>query len=105
MSYLELAKRIRAGLEQGDPAPLVDDPIVQAREQIGAVLVASPRYGECWIALTEGVAAEIRAEEAQRSNPRPVLQPADVGALAGKSETAVRSTLEVFQVFGEARIQ
>ena len=51
------------------------------------------------------LAAELRAEEAQRLEPRPVLTTADIAALAGKSEQAIKSTLEVFRIFGEARVQ
>ncbi len=107
MSYLELAKRLRASLEQGDSDPLVDGQIVQTRQEQepGAVLIASPKYGEVWVALTPDMAADLRAEEAQRPEGRPVLTPTDVAALAGRSEAAFKAALEVVRVFGEAMIQ
>ena len=70
-----------------------------------AVLIRSVRFGECWIALTSVVADTLRVEEQAHETPRPVLLPADVAGLPGKSETAIKSALEVSRVFGEARIQ
>ena len=51
------------------------------------------------------MAAELRTEEAARETTRPVLTSADIAALHGKPEAAVRAALEVFRVFGEAKIQ
>ncbi len=104
MSYLELAKRLAADLEQDESAPHGNGQIVQIREEVGAGLIASPRYGEVWIALTPGMAAELRAEEAQRSEPRPVLLPDDIAALRGKSEAAICAALEVARAFPGARV-
>ncbi len=80
-------------------------PIAETRSEPGAVLIRSPRYGEVWLALTEDMAADLRAEEQPRETPRAVLTPTDIAALAGKSETAIKATLEVFRIFGEARVQ
>ena len=55
--------------------------------------------------MVPSVADELRIEEAARDMPRPVLDPADIAALRGKPEAAVRVALEVFRIFGEAKIQ
>ncbi len=44
------------------------------------------------------------AEEAQRSEPRAVLLPADVTALKGKSKAAVRAALDVARTFAGSRV-
>ena len=80
------------------------EPILETRSELGAVLIRSPRYGEVWVALEVDMAASLRAEEAARQTPRPVLTPADIAALAGKSEAAIETALEVFRVFGEAKV-
>ena len=84
---------------------LAGAPIAETRsEDVGAVRVESPRFGPVWIGLTPGMADEIRAEEAQRSEPRPVLLTDDIAALRGKSEAAVRAALEVARAFPGARV-
>ena len=108
----------QGALVPSDQSPLLDQlddatedlagaSIIESRQEQepGAVLIQSPRFGPLWIALTSGMADELRGEEAQRSEPRPVLELADVAALRGKSEAATKATLEVFRVFGEARVQ
>ena len=98
-----------------DQSPLLDQlddatedlaaaPIIESRQEPGAVLIQSPRFGPVWIALAPGVADELRAEEAQRSEPRPVLLADDITALRGKSEAAVRATLGVARAFPGARV-
>ena len=85
---------------------LAGAPIAETRsEEVGAVLIQSPKFGPVWVVLDARLLDELRVEEAQRSEPKPVLTSADVAALAGKSETAVKAALEVFRVFGEARVQ
>ena len=96
-----LAELRQAGRPEDD---LAADPILEARQGLGAVLLHSRRFGELWLALTEPMAAEVRAEEARRPEPRPVLLPQDVIALKGNSEAAVRAVLEVASVFPSARI-
>ena len=108
MSYLELAKRLAEALMEPTKATagtgLKEAPIAETRLEPGAVLIESPRFGPVWIALTPGMADELRAEEAQRSEPRPVLLADDLAKLRGKSEAAVRTALEVARVFGPARV-
>ena len=50
------------------------------------------------------MAAELRAEEAQRSEPRPVLLPDDIANLRGKSEAAIKAALQVAGVFPGAKV-
>jgi hypothetical protein len=89
----------------GGDHDLAAGPVLETREQPGAVLIRSARFGrDVWLALTEDMAAELRAEEAERPEPRPVLTPADVARLRGKPAEAVRAVLEVAAVFGTARV-
>ncbi len=80
------------------------EPILEIRQEPGAVVIESPRFGPVWIVLDARLLDELRAEEAERSEPRPVLTSADIAALRGKSETAVRASLEVARVFPCARV-
>ena len=76
------------------------------RQPIGAVLIESRRFGcEVWLAMDPGMAEELASEEARRDAPRPVLRPADIAALRGKPEAAIRAVLEVAKVFPGARVQ
>ena len=78
---------------------LSSDPILETRHELGAVLIRSRRFAcELWVALDPGMAAELRAEESQRPEPRPVLLPEDVAALRGKSEALIRTTLTAMAV-------
>lgn len=96
----ELLRSDRAGADLGV------DPILDVRQELGAVLLRSRRFGrEIWMALTEPMAAEIRAEEAQRPEPRPVLLPEDVISLSQKPEAAVRAALDIAGVFPGSRVQ
>ena len=109
MSYLELAKRLAEALMEPTKATagtgLEEAPIAETRLEPGAVLIESPRFGPVWIALTPGMADELRAEEAQRLESRAVLLTDDIANLRGKSETAVRAALEVARVFPGARVR
>ncbi len=69
----------------------------------GAVLVASPRYGEVWIALDDSVATSLRDEEQHRETPRPVLTPEDLEYLLGRSERAIHVALDLRAVFPVGR--
>ena len=107
----------QGGLVPSDQSPLLDRlddaaralaeaPVIETRQdqEPGAVLIRSTKYGEVWLALTEGMAAEIRSEEAQRSEPRPVLLTDDIAKLRGKSKAAVRAALELARVFPGTRV-
>ncbi len=61
MSYLDLAKQVIADLKIPTEAPILDP-----EEQIGAVLLRSPWYGEVWIALDAGTVPELQAQEQAR---------------------------------------
>ena len=105
----ELRRRDNPGgsaLGEATPGQLEEAPIIEARQEqeLGAVLIRSPRYGEVWLALSEGMAAELRAEEGAREAPRPVLTSTDITALRGKSEAAVRVALEIARIFPGARV-
>ncbi len=92
-------------MTKASPGEDLDDaPIVESRQQIGAVRIRSAKYGVVWLALTASVAAELRAEEASREAPRPVLTGEDVARLRGKSEAAVRAVVEVATAFPGARV-
>jgi hypothetical protein len=93
--------RARAGTPASE---LTDAPVVAAREQLGAVLVRSPRFGEVWVVLEPSMAPELAAEEAGRVEPRPVLLAEDVAHLRGKSDQMVRAALAVLAVFPGARL-
>ena len=80
------------------------EPILETRLETAAVLIQSPRFGPVWVGLDAHQSDEIRAEEQAREDPRPVLTPADIAALHGKNETAIKAALEVFRVFGSAKV-
>ncbi len=102
--------RERYSTELADPEPslsVLGDPeeVLEARQQIGAVLIRSPRFGEVWVALEPSMLAELVAvEEAGRADPRPVLLAEDVARLRDKSDEAIRSTLAVLATFPGARL-
>ncbi len=90
----------------GDAAEaLAEAPVIESRQEPGAVLIQSPRFGPVWIALTPGMADEHWGEEAQRLESRPVLLTDDIAKLRGKSEAAVRAALEVARAFPGARVR
>ena len=70
-----------------------------------AVLIRSPRFGEVWLAPSDGMAGEPRAEEAHRSEPRPVLESQDIELFRGRSPAAIQALLEVATVFPGSRMQ
>jgi hypothetical protein len=79
--------------------------IPETREQPGAVLIRSARFGrEVWIALDPCMVPELQAEEAERPEPRPVLTPEDVARLRGKPEGAIRAVLNALAVFPGSRL-
>ena len=91
--------------DEGTGDILGSDPILETREQLGAVRLRSRRFGcEFWIALAPGMADELRSEESQRSNPRPVLLPEDVASLRGRPPEAVEAVLRVAAAFPGARV-
>ncbi len=107
MSYLAHAQRWMAQVASGDgllPEPLEGSAIPEVREQIGAALIRSDRFGEVWVALTEAMAVEIRTDQQTSETPRPVLLAEDVARLRGKPETAVRAVLLAAAVFPGARV-
>jgi len=77
---------------------------LEALSQIGAVLIRTARFGSVWLAIDQGTADEIRAEEQQREKPCPVLMADDVAHMEIKSERAIRGALEVIKAFPGARI-
>lgn len=79
-------------------------PIEGVREQVGAVLVRSPRYGELWLALDPCVVDELGAQESGQPEPRPVLLVGDAARLRGKPEAMIRAALEVARAFPGARV-
>jgi hypothetical protein len=105
VSFLALARRLRdSGADYTAPGTLDGAPIVETREQIGAVLIRSPRFGEVWMVLEPSIAPEIVAEESGRAEPRPVLLAKDVARLRGKSDEMIRATLAVLATFPDARL-
>ena len=50
------------------------------------------------------LADELRAEEAQRPDPRPVVLPEDVTQFRGKPPEAIQAALEVIRAFPGARV-
>jgi hypothetical protein len=96
----------------GAPAPsspgelpeLADAPLIEVREQLGAVLIRSPRFGEVWVVLEPSMAPELAAEEAGRAEPRPVLLAEDVARLRLKSAEMIRAALTVLATFPGARL-
>ena len=91
-------------LSEDTAEALAEASVIESRQEPGAVLIQSPRFGPVWIALAPSMADELRAEETQRPAPRPVLLPDDIAALRGKSEAAVRAALGVAWVFPGARV-
>jgi hypothetical protein len=83
---------------------LAEAPVVEARSEVGAVLVRSERYGEAWIVLDARLDGELLAEEAARPEPRPVLALGDVLKLKGKPEATIRAVLAMSRVFTGARL-
>ena len=78
----------------------------ETHQELGAVLIRSRRFGELWIALTDGIAAELRSEESERPAPRPVLLPADVTRLMNKPTATIEAVLNTMAVFpGSGLIQ
>jgi hypothetical protein len=106
-SFLELARRLRDSEHEDDPGALTDleeAPAIAAREQIGAVLLRSPQYGEVWVVLEGSLLGELRAEEQERPDPRAVLRTDQILRLRGKSEAAIRAVLNTLAAFPEAEI-
>ena len=98
MSYLALAKQVIADLTT------TQVPILDPEEQIGAVLLRSPRYGEIWLALEACTVPELRVAEQARETPRPVLLAEDVFWLRRRSPEAVEAVLRVAAAFPGARV-
>ena len=93
MSYLALAKDLAARLDLAGPS------VLEPAEEIGAVLIRSPRFGEVWVALDPSLIDELASEERARPRPRPVLSAADLALLAGKPEAMLRAVLKVAATF------
>jgi len=91
--------------EQAGAGNLTEAPLLEARAQVGAVLVASPRYGEAWLVVDPCMRPELAAEEARRHDPRPVLLAQDVARLQGKPEKVIQAALEAARAFPGVRIQ
>ena len=76
------------------------DPILETRHELGAVLIRSRRFAcELWVALDPSMAAELRVEESQHPAPRPVLDPAEINRLKGKSAETIQAALAAMAVF------
>jgi hypothetical protein len=100
-----LARQRVARARAGAPASeLADAPVVAAREQLGAVLIRSPRFGEVWVVLEPSMATELIAEEAGRGEPRPVLLAEDLARLVGRPDEMIRAALAVLATFPGARV-
>jgi len=74
------------------------------RQQIGAVLIASPRFGEVWLCLDPCLAGQLRAEESQQPSPRPVLTVEELTHLRGKPPALVEAMLNTFAAFPGAAV-
>jgi hypothetical protein len=99
--------RERYPAEPEDPEPLAvlsESEALEVREQIGGVLLRSPRFGEVWVALEPTMAPQLAAEEAGRGEPRPVLLAEDLVKLRGKSDETIRAALATIAVFPSARL-
>jgi hypothetical protein len=72
------------------PAESEPDLVWEALSQIGAVLIRTAKGGSIWLALDQGTADEIRAEEQQREEPCPVLTLEDPARPLTSSEVAKR---------------
>jgi hypothetical protein len=79
-------------------------PALEVRQQIGAVRIASPRFGEVWLCLDPCLAGQLRAEESQRTDPRPVLTTADLAHLECKPPQMVEAILNTLTAFPGARV-
>lgn len=87
-----------------DPAPLESAPAIEVRQQIGAVLIDSPRFGQVWLALDPCMAGQLQGEESQRTDPRPVLTTENLGHLEGKPPAMIEAVLNTITVFPDARV-
>ena len=102
----ELRKAIRAHkaevlaeLRRDEASRFIADPIVETRQELGAVLIESTRFGQLWVVLDSRLSDGLRNEEALRPTPRPVLKSSDIEAFCGKSEAMIRATLIALVVF------
>ena len=94
-----------AELRRDEANELTAGPVLETRRELGAVLIRSRRFDqEIWIALTEEMALELRAEEQDRETPRPVLLAEDVAGLRGRPPEAVEAVLRVAAAFPGARV-
>jgi hypothetical protein len=100
-----MRERYSAELEDSEPLTmLADSEVLASREQIGAVRLRSPKYGDVWVVLEQSMAPELLAEEAAQEDPCAVLLAEDVVKLRGKSEEMIRASLAVLAVFPGARL-
>ena len=67
-------------------------------------LLGRGAFGEVWVVLAQRLDEELRAEEAKREDPRPILLAADLARLRGKPPEAIRAALEVLRTFPGARV-
>ena len=106
MSFLELARRLRdpEHADIGAPTDLDTAPVLATREQLGAVLIRSPRFGEVWLVLEPSMLTEFVAEESSRGDLRPALLAEHVAKLRGKSDEMIRAALRTFATFPSARL-
>jgi len=89
---------------QGQGELLESAPAIEVRQQTGAVLIGSPRFGEIWLALDPCLAGQLRAEESQQARPRPVLTTADLARLEGKPAGVVDAMLDTLAAFPDAAV-
>ena len=75
--------------------------VLEARHDLRAVRMASGLLGgaELWVCLDTQALGELEAEEALRTEPRPVLLAQDILTLRGKPPELVRAALKVRAVF------
>jgi hypothetical protein len=104
LARLKAAKGEILELLHSEDDPLESAPALEVRQQIGAVLIDSPRYGEAWVVLSPRLEWQLRAEESERPNPRPVLTAADLALLDGKSPEMVEAILNTLAAFPGARV-
>jgi hypothetical protein len=99
--------RERYSSEPDDPQQTVPLPggqqLVEAREQVGAVLIRSARFGEVWLALVPSMRRDLVAEETRRTEPRPVLSVRDLVRLRGRSDETIRAVLAAIAVTPQVR--
>jgi len=100
-----LVEALRPQPAQASVSDLTDAPAIAVREQIGAVLIRSPRFGEVWVVLEGRMLWELLAEEQARPVPRLVLRGDQIARLKGKSDDAIRAVLNTLAVFPEAEIR